>query len=306
MSRPPSRAGTPSGRASPKLSTVATLVSLLTPPSSNSTLDLLIKDVQEIIELTRASKRQELLEFGEYVDRMVRQLGMALQNERLAKQPSVMKNLEELQKTLHQISGQIVSIKASGGLFSRTRYILLPEEDHISRMRQQLNDALSAFQFSALVELLARSPNPPSGGAAAGSEPNLPQTRDPSYPPTRDHPRTTRRQPPQPIQLVQDGRSPSPRSDTNPSTRGARPPLTSATITRTSGPEDGEILAAVMNVERCRHSLQHNCAPNKKLELAAALDRLTGLLAKAGRTGEALSSSQEAAELYKYIAEGVH
>ncbi|KAG8682118.1 hypothetical protein FRC11_000229 [Ceratobasidium sp. 423] len=302
MSGPP-RSGYTSGRASPRLSSVATLVSYVVPPSSNSTLDMLMIDVVEIMELSQASKRQELLEFGEYVDRMVRQLGLALQNERLARRPNVMNNLGELRRTLHQISEQIATIKSSGGLISRTRHILLPEEDHVSRMRQRLNDALSAFQFGALVELLAKNPNPPPGGTAAGPEPNPPRIHNRSNPSASDLPHTHRRQSPRPTRLAQEGRSSSPRPDTNSSIRGTRPPLTSATISRSSGPEDGEILVATMNVERCRHSVQQTCSRNKKLELATALDHLTGLLAKAGQTGEALASSQEAAELYKYLAE---
>ncbi|KEP46816.1 putative transmembrane protein [Rhizoctonia solani 123E] len=261
-------------------STITTLLSFLIPPIVNPklTLSTLRADVRQIVGLTRKSQHQELIEFGEYVDRLVQQLVLALENDQVAGQANVVKNLEELQKTLLSILQRISRIHGAGG-----------------QMRQQLHDALSAFQFVAVLGLLAKDANPRTGGTVA-DPPEQYQSQTPE--PSRPQPRQSR----QPAKPNQDDRFLHPHPTTQPYTPRTKPQPIAPTATPSS-PETGEISIAFMNVERCRRSLRHSHSPNRIMELASALGQLSVLLEQAGRTCEALEASQESAERYRSLAE---
>ncbi|KAJ1305724.1 hypothetical protein OPQ81_010458 [Rhizoctonia solani] len=271
----------------------------------NSMLDVLMKDVLEIVGLTQASRHLELVEFGKYVEKITDQLIAALRNGQLAQHPNVLKNLEHLQKTLYTISCQISYINGSGGLGSRIRHVLFPEEDHIPRMRQRLNDALSVFHFGAAIGLLATFPNQPAGTIHV-SGPGQPQPPDPSRPPAHERPRTQGYQAARTAEPFEDGYAFSPSLNTQSYTQGAGPPGTFIPGAGKASPADAEISIAFMNVERLRRSLRHSRSQIQTMELAAALGRLSDLLAKAGRTREALEISQESAGLYKSLAKRVN
>ncbi|KAG8680637.1 hypothetical protein FRC11_002199 [Ceratobasidium sp. 423] len=214
-------------------------------------------------------------------------------------------------RTLHTILGEISHIKAPEGWVARTRHMLFPEEEHIRRMRQRLDDSLRVFQVGALVELLAQDPNLTTRAAVADPpEPNHPQALGPLNAPTEERLCTHRRQARQAVEQVQDSILPPSLPGTRPHTREARSPRRYAAVVKcsSSSPEDGKIPAAFMKVERCRRSVQHRCSPTQKKELAAALGRLATLLDKSGRTDEALAASQESAELFKSqaLTERVH
>ncbi|CAE6502628.1 unnamed protein product [Rhizoctonia solani] len=289
------------------LSALTASISFMAPPMVhlNSMLDLLMKDVREIVGLARTAKHQQLMEFGEYVDRVVNRLVSVLQNDQVTHQTNILKNLEELQRTLHAILCQISYLAVSEGLVARTRHILFPEEDQICQMRQRLDDSLRVFQFGALIELLAQDPNQPTGPAAGVRDPNYAQAPDYSNIPSGQH-RTHRRRALQAVEQAQDSVLPSPLPDSRPCTPGARPPGRSAGLATGCSPDEGKIPAAFMIVERCRRSLQHCCSPTQKKELAAALDGLAILLDRAGRTGEALAASRESTELNRSLIERVH
>ncbi|KAG8761797.1 hypothetical protein FRC11_013008 [Ceratobasidium sp. 423] len=316
------------------VSTIVALVSFVVPPTVHpkSMLDMLMEDVRELVGLTRNSKRQELTEFGEYVDRMVCQLIRALQDDQLMQKPNIVKNLEAFRRTLHMILCQISDFEASRGLRARARRILFTEQVDTDRMRQRLNDSLSAFQFGALLALLANGPDSPIGGVVEYKqshhdesnpmnvlsvvvdtpESGQYQTPGPSDSSAEEHLHTKSqwRRTSRMIEQVQDSDLPYSCPDTHSYsthsyTRVSRNPHSCAPVARSSGPEDGKIPAAFMNVERYRRSLQHNRSPIQKLKLAAALDHLSPLLDKAGRTREALEASQESTELYKSLAESV-
>ncbi|CAE6478749.1 unnamed protein product [Rhizoctonia solani] len=277
-------------------STITTLLSFLIPPIVNPklTLSTLRADVRQIVGLTRQSQHQELIEFGEYVDRLVQQLVLALENDQVAGQADVVKNLEELQKTLLSILQRISRIHGAGGLASR-RHIRFPADDYIRQMRQQLHDALSAFQFVAVLGLLAKDANPRTGDTVADPpKPCLPQAAEPSRPQPR--------QSCQPVKPTQDDRFLHPHPTTQPYTPRTKPQPITPTATPSS-PETGEISIVFMNVERCRRSLRHSHSPNRIMELASALGQLSVLLEQAGRTCEALEASQESAERYRSLAE---
>ncbi|CAE6479024.1 unnamed protein product [Rhizoctonia solani] len=151
------------------LSTLTILSSVVIPPTIriNSILDTLMKDVGEILGLTRSSKHQELEEFGEYVDKMINRLVLGFRNDGLAQRTNVIKNLNELQRTLWMILRCISYIRGSEGMMSRIGHVLHPEEDQIPRMRQRLDDALKLFEFGAFIEMLVEQANPPTSAAGA-------------------------------------------------------------------------------------------------------------------------------------------
>ncbi|CUA77808.1 hypothetical protein RSOLAG22IIIB_12845 [Rhizoctonia solani] len=272
-------------------STITTLLSFIMPPTANPnpTVGKLRTD---------KSQHRELIEFGEYVDRLVQQLVLALGNDQVARQANVVENLEALQKILLSILQRISNINDAGGLTSR-RHILFPEEDYISQMRQQLDDALSAFQFGAVLRLLSEGQNPRVGSTATNQpKPRQSETPKPCHSPSPEH----SRQVAQPAKPIQDNHSIHPHLDAQPSTQRAKPQPTPLTAHRSSS-ETGEISLAFMDVERCRNLLRHSHSPSRTVKLANALWQLSILLGEAGRTLEALEASQEAAELYRSIAE---
>ncbi|KDN47248.1 hypothetical protein RSAG8_03727, partial [Rhizoctonia solani AG-8 WAC10335] len=204
----------------------------------------------------------------------------------------------------YSILQRISSIHNAGGLRSR-RQIRFPDEDYISQMRQQLHDALSAFQFGAFLELLSKDSNPRAGSTVADPpKARQSQTPEPSDPPSPEHSYLQGRQATQIAELAQDDRSlhPGPKSQSH--TQRAKRQPTPAAADRNSSSETGEIPVAFMHVERCRRSLRHSHSPGRTMELASALGRLSVLLGEAGRTREALEASQESAELYRSLAEG--
>ncbi|CAE6512197.1 unnamed protein product [Rhizoctonia solani] len=279
--------------------------------SLSSVLDGLVEGVQRVVGITRESKRQELVDFGDYVNNVVNQLVSAFRNDQLAQQHNVRMNLEQLQKVLDAISRQI-SRNNSEGWFSRIRRLLFPDGNYIPRMRQQLDDALRVFEFAALIELLSRAPNLSAGVAAThASEPSQPRTPNPSdssNPPAHSLPHTQGSRVAQAAEQAHDTLQLSPQfeHESQPHTRRARLHRTPVVAARSSDLEAGEIIVAFLNVESCRHSLQHLRSPVKKMRLATALGRLSVLLAKAGRAPEALEASQESAALYRTIADREH
>ncbi|CAE6445306.1 unnamed protein product [Rhizoctonia solani] len=87
---------------------------------------MLIEGVREIVGVTRKSKRQELVDFGKYVDKiMVNQLVSALQHNQLARQSNVREALDELHRTICAISGQIAR------KLERAVILVVAEEDPI-------------------------------------------------------------------------------------------------------------------------------------------------------------------------------
>ncbi|CAE6502633.1 unnamed protein product [Rhizoctonia solani] len=288
-------------------SRIVALVSFVVPSifRLDSMLGMMMKDVLDILRLTQNSD-QGLMDFGKYVDRRIRQLVLMFQNGQLPREPNVLKDLEELQWTLHTISYQISYISNSGGLGPYGRYTDYAEQALINRMRQRLNDSLGVFRLDALIELLANSPNPSTieirecpyqdhsepmntrSTPAGVSESSVSQIPEPSKPPVQELPRT------------QGQKRQATRFDLD------IPSQHTSTVDRSPSPKGGEILMGFMNVERCRRSLRHNRSPTQTMKLAAALGRLAVLLDKAGRISEALAASQESADLYKSLAERVH
>ncbi|KAH7322307.1 hypothetical protein B0J17DRAFT_245836 [Rhizoctonia solani] len=177
-------------------------------------------------------------------------------------------------------------------MVSGIRHILYPEEDQIPRMRQRLDDALKVFEFGAFIELLSRPPNPSTGPAASRSEPDQTHGSSGHHRPCGQGRQTSQtvgqargyRTRPPPLRLA-----------------GSHP--AAATMAQNKRMEDGELVAEGENVKRLRHSIQHDHSTIKMMELATALGRLSNLLAKAGRTSDALEASQESAELYRTLAE---
>ncbi|CAE7225946.1 unnamed protein product [Rhizoctonia solani] len=314
MGKPSSPVRTsPSGRqraASTVFSTVLAFLPFLGLPvaSLSSVLDGLIEGVQRIVGITQTlkkSKRQELVDFGDYVGKIVNQLVSALQIDRLAEQDNIRTNLEELHKVLDAILRQI-SRNNSKGWFSRTWRLLFPDEDYIPRMRRQLDDAVRAFQFAVSIELL-KVTNPPSGIANHTLEPIQPQIPDLSSSlndqvHSRHLTRGIRLN--QAVQQAQNTVQTPPQFDRDPQSRTQRARLQYPVVAAPrSDLKAGEIIVAYLNVESRRRSLQHSRSPIKMMELAIALGRVSALLDRAGRIPEALEASQESAEWYRKITE---
>ncbi|CAE6431487.1 unnamed protein product [Rhizoctonia solani] len=273
----------------------------------SSVLVMLIDGVQEIMGITEKSKLREFVDFGRCVQKMASRVVSALQNNRFAQQADVRKSLEEFHQTIHSISRQLSYINP-GGLTYRIRCLLLLEDDHISRMRQQLDDAWTVFQIAAFVKLL-EDPNSPTGGTVVDvSGPGQTHTPIPhrsSNAPSQDLPYTQRNQGSRARGLLLNvcpSFSGFEDHEAQPNMQRAEPRYTHVAVARSSDPEDGEITVVFLNVERRRRSLQHDRSPIKTMQLAAALDCLSALLAKAGRIREALEASQESAELYRTLA----
>ncbi|KAH7322309.1 hypothetical protein B0J17DRAFT_772730 [Rhizoctonia solani] len=292
-----------SGIFAAMFSTMTGLFFFLAPSPTHTDSDLgsLKTDVQQIVSSARRSQHRELMEFGEYVEKLISQLLSALENDQLARQAHIAKALQELHKTLHAISQRVLRIGKSGEWMSLTRHIRFPEEDPVRRMRRQLDDALKEFKFGALVDLLSNGSNPPAAAhATEASKPNLPAwTQTPSFPPFHDRSSAQGRSVSHTMHPVRHDASLSPYLDDHPGMQGAKP----ITSIGGSGPDSGEITIAFMNVERCRQSLRHTRSPTQVMKLAAALHHLSASLAKAGRTREALEASQESAGHYRSLAE---
>ncbi|KEP48484.1 hypothetical protein V565_123430 [Rhizoctonia solani 123E] len=289
------------------LSAIATFLPFVGLPmtSLSSVFGGLIEGVQQIVGITRKSRRQELVDFGEYVDSMVSQLVSALRNDQVVQDDTVIRNLEELQKVLDSISRQI-SRNHSGGWLSRIRRLLFPDESDILRMRRQLDDALRLFQLAASIRLLLETPRV-SASVAVPDAPNQPQALNPSDStsiPVHHHPRAHGSQ----VEQARGTPQLSPQSEypTPPHTQPATPRRPPVVVARSSDLEAGKITAAFMNVKSRRHSFQYSRTPIKKMELAIALGHLSILLAQAGRALEALEASQESAEIFRTIAEMEH
>ncbi|CAE7225932.1 unnamed protein product [Rhizoctonia solani] len=247
------------------------------------------------------SQYRELIEFGEYVDRLVQQSVSALESDQLIRQANVVKSLEDLQKTLYSILQRISAINDSGGLKSR-RHILSPDEDYIGQMRRQLDDALNAFQFGAFLEML-KSP-PGAGGTAMDPskfcQPQTPQPSDPLAPMCSCQ---LPQQVPQGPQPPQDNRVHRPRPNEQIHPRRAihhHPPIA---VAQAPEPQNDEITIAFMSVERCRPSFRHSPSYTSTMRLATALGQLSEALGKAGRVREAFEASKESAELYRSLSD---
>ncbi|KAJ1305726.1 hypothetical protein OPQ81_010460 [Rhizoctonia solani] len=144
------------------MSTIASLVAFVVLPTLhlNSVPDILMKDVQQIVSLTRASKHKELIEFGEYLSRVVTLMVSALQNDQLKQKSNAIASLEEIPKVNSDLYKHVLRMNEPLGAMTRIRRTLLIEEDHISRMRRQLDEASSLFQFGIAVEMLMRNNQP--------------------------------------------------------------------------------------------------------------------------------------------------
>ncbi|CAE6469337.1 unnamed protein product [Rhizoctonia solani] len=236
------------------LSAVATFLPFVGLPvtSLSSVFDGLIEGVQRIVGITRKSRRQELVDFGDYVHSMVNHLVSALRDDQVV-QDTVRRNLEELQKVLDSISRQI-SRNHSGGWLFRIRRFLFSDESNILQMRRQIDDALSLFQLAAVIQLLSKAPSS-SAGIAVRDAPNQRQTLNPSdftSLSVHHHPRKQGEQVEQARGTLQ--LSPQSEHNTAPHTRQARPRCTRVVATRSSDLATGEIIVVFMKVDRCRRS----------------------------------------------------
>ncbi|CAE6497047.1 unnamed protein product [Rhizoctonia solani] len=299
------------GEASTVLSTVAAAVSYAAPPivPLSSVLGNLVERTREVLAATQKSKSQELMDFGKHANNMVNILVSAVQNNQLAQHSNIRATLNELHKTLCTISSQIVEAN-SGGMLSDLRRVALAEEVSITRMRQQLDDALDLFHFAASINLAMKVPNPPPTGLVITTPTCRPRVRHPfdsprvpvcdrppqetvSYrvvEPSRNVPHST--QPERSLALLDIQRASS-----------RHTPITTLPALI---PTPSEIVAAGMNVDSQRRSFRHNPSPAQTLRLATALERQSTLMKNAGRTREALEASQESVELYKTLAERKH
>lgn len=262
-------------------------------------LGALKAEVQQILSLARRSQHRELMEFGQYVERLISQLFSALEGHQLAGNTQIVKDLEELHKTLYSISQRISNMGKPGDLMSFTRRIRFPDEDPVSQMRRQLNDALEVFKLGAFFSLLSNNSKPPTTSHTTGTlGPDPPYTYKPSLPLSHNQPGAQECSVPHTTHSVQHDRPFDSHCHNQPCKKEAK------RIVKPSGlcADDGEIVTASMNVERCRRLLQQNHSPTQVMKLAAALSCLVASLAKAGRTLEALDASQESAELYKTLA----
>ncbi|CAE6379023.1 unnamed protein product [Rhizoctonia solani] len=290
-----------------------TLVSFAVPPTMSvvSALDMLIEGMKEIAGITQKSNRRDLVEFGEYVAKVVNKVVSALGNDQLAQQTGVRESLENLQTVLASILIQI-SRNNSGGLWSRIWRLVFAEEIRVDRMRKQFNDALDLFQFDAALKLVLRVPNlsPSDIAVSPGSEAKRSQTFESfltSNASARNHHHEQRRQAIQVAEPLPYAPRIFPQLARQSQTYTARArPRIAPIATGFSSPQINDIAAAFMDVESCRRSIRHARSPMKNMQLANALGHLSVLLSKTGRTREALEASQECAELYKTLAEGGH
>ncbi|CAE6468648.1 unnamed protein product [Rhizoctonia solani] len=312
------------------LSAITAFLPFLSPPTASfaAILDQIVNGAQEIMNITQVrssaptnaaavhlvvkkSKRRELVDFGNYVGKMISQLVTALQNDRLVRQPEVRENLEELQKIMCTILDHM-SRTSSGGWLSLIRRLLFPEEPNIVLMRQRLDDRLRVFQLGTFIELLSRGANPLSSGTANAPELNRTQPPEPPHSPhlsAHSHPLSRGMQVTREIEQPRNILRLSPGSEPHgllldaQRARFRHIPVTVASIPSL---EPEELIAASLNVDSLRRSLRHHRSLIKKMELATALDSLSVLLARTGRTREALETSQESAELYRSVAEMDH
>ncbi|CAE6507444.1 unnamed protein product [Rhizoctonia solani] len=300
------------GEPSTVLSTVAAVASNAAPPivPLSSVLDKLVERIREVLAATQRSKSQELMDFGKHANKMVNILVSAVRDSPLSQHSNIRATLDELHKTLCTISSQIVEAN-SGGMLSDLRRVVLAGETSVTRMRQQLGDALELFYFAASINVVMQVPNPPRTSLViATPNPGRPRARHPfdsSGVPVCDRP---------PQETV-SSRVVEPSRNVPPSTQPERP-LALPDIQRASSrraplatlpapiPTPNEIAIACMNVHSQRHSFRHNRSPAQTLRLATALERQATLMKNAGRTREALEASQEAVELCKALAERKH
>ncbi|CUA74850.1 hypothetical protein RSOLAG22IIIB_05747 [Rhizoctonia solani] len=289
--------------ASTMRSAVTALLSFVALPAIplSSTLDALVELVQDIMNVSNTSRRQVLLDFGKHVSGVVNELVSGLRNERLSQQPNVMRNLEELQRTLDKILRNLYSMNSCGSILSRLGRALFPEEDQmqVARMRRQLDDAMRLFQFAATCELLARTQNTLHDQSVNGHMST--QQQDTQSPfngiahdlfqcqEHADHSEST--------QILRE----------NPPPRNQRPigrPRRSAFVA--AGPpnlEHDEVAEAYAEVKSLRRLFSRSRRPLPAMQLAMALGRYSDLLLKSDRTAEALEASQESAKLFKSLAE---
>ncbi|KAH7322291.1 hypothetical protein B0J17DRAFT_723455 [Rhizoctonia solani] len=263
----------------------------------SSTLDTLIESVKVIVDVSHTSRRQELMDFGEHVGRVVNQLVSALRNERLSQQPSARRALEELQ-----------------------RRAVFPEEDQMEvvRMRQQLEDALSLFQaslswpsgdeFTAVCQLLARLRNPSHEQPVDTSAPTQRSIQSHSGAPDdgRSH-YLERAAPPTPestwVGTVSTNQNQVHQRDPLQRNRRTRPNDTAFIEAAPPILDNAELVAAYREVDSLRRSFRRCRRPLPAMELAIALGRYSDLLVKSGHATEALAASQESANLFKSLAE---
>ncbi|CAE6448656.1 unnamed protein product [Rhizoctonia solani] len=298
--------------ASSMRSAVTALLSFVALPAIplSSTLDTLIELVKEIVEISNTSKRQELIYFGEYVDKFVNHLVSALRNKKLVQDANVRKNLEELRKTLEKILYTMYYTNNSNGVTFRLRRALFPEEDQMQvvRMRQQLDDALKLFKFATDCELLARTYHLPNLVADPPVPPQQPTLQAPK-PRALDLSDCQEKLTPNPIVLSWAGRlSPDQREAHAPQRELARRnrPVRSGVafvVSGNSGPEGDELAAAIIEVNGLRRLFQRSRRPLPAMDLAVALGRYSDLLVKSGHMAEALTASQESADLFRSLAE---
>ncbi|CUA73476.1 hypothetical protein RSOLAG22IIIB_05326 [Rhizoctonia solani] len=300
------------GEPSTVLSNVTAVASCAAPPivPLSSVLDKLVERTREVLAATQRSKSQELMDFGKHANNMVKILVSAVQNNQVAQHSNIRATLDELHKTLCIISSQIVEVN-SGGMLSDLRRVVLAEEISVTRMRQQLDDALDLFHFAASINLVMQVPNPPRTSLVI-------TTPNPGRPRVR-HPFDSSRVPvcDRPSQETESSRVVEPSRNAPPSTQPESPlalPDNQRAISRHTpittlpapNPTPSEIAAACMNVDSQRHLFRHNRSPERTLRLATALERQATLMKNAGRTREALEASQESVELYKTLAERKH
>ncbi|KAJ1305739.1 hypothetical protein OPQ81_010471 [Rhizoctonia solani] len=262
-------------------SAVVALLSFVALPTIplSSTLDVLIELARDIVGVAHTSSRQDLMDFGEHIARVVDQLVSALRNEQLSQQTRVRENLEELQRTLENILRDMFYINGSENLIACLRRVLFLQEDHmgIARMRQQLDNALSLFHFATACELLTRPQNLPQSPHHAFSSSTM-----------TSHDRHNGRQHAvlHTSESTQAGLSSPCRNQV-----GRHDPL------------PNELKAVSLEVKDLRRSSHRSRRPLLAMELALALGRYSDLLAESGHTTEALSASQESASLFKALAE---
>ncbi|CAE6519874.1 unnamed protein product [Rhizoctonia solani] len=289
--------------ASTMRSAVTALLSFVALPAIplSSTLDTLIELVGEIVEISRTSRRQILMDFGEHVNRIVNQLVSGLRNEQLSQHSNVRKNLEELQRTLDKILRNLYYISSSESFLFRLGRALFPEQDvmQVVRMRQQLDDALSLFQFAAACELLARTQNIPHDQAAVDRSMSTQRqhTQSPSNTIINDHPQrqehtNIRHESAQALQ--QDPRTQNQRT---------RPRRSAFVRAGPPNPECDTVTDAYTEVDSLRRLFYRSRRPLLAMQLAVALGRYSDLLVKSGHTADALAASQESAKLFKSLAE---
>ncbi|CAE6471682.1 unnamed protein product [Rhizoctonia solani] len=285
-------------RASTVRSVVTALLSIVVLPTTplSSTLDILLELVGEIVEISRASRRQIIMNFGEHVRKVVNHLVSALRDEQFSRQPNVRKNLEELHRTLDKILDNLDEINSSRSLLSRLGRTFFPEEDHtqVTRMRQQLDDALSLFQLIATCEILARTENIRYDKTATNGLLSIQHQN------TRNVSSTTIND----ISQAHECANIRPEPDQVHRQSSRRPDQPSRSLRLATGHRTkGELADAGREVDRLHHLFQESRSPTPAMQLAAALGRYSDLLIKSGHAAEALAASQESAQLFKALAE---